>query len=238
MSDTEIHNPDTKMLGGAGRKSTVWDDALEVIKELPWGIGPSLVFIARRLGVRRSLVFTVFIVMLLTGVAVGWAIVYFGLAPNLIVSDKYKRDPKKADDSERRTPSSIEVTPLGDPKPDWIQPYVIWLEDEGQAQKDLDTALHVGVGAVIHELQVPTTDFVWSLKANPGFDVDGRAFWVTNDGFIKPLKTVKNGHSVDFDVPKCEKKEKLYAVVIARWKGDMSLVEIQSTFASIIKQGR
>jgi hypothetical protein len=238
MSDTETQSSVTEVRDEAGEKDKVWDDILEVIKELPWGVGPALVFIARRLGIKRSLLLTVVMVILIIGASVGLSLVYFGWAPNFVVSDKYNKDSKRAHASERRPPVNVEVAGVGDPKPDWLQPYVIWIEDEGRAQKDLDAALHVGVGAVSHELQSATTKFVWSLKANPGFELDGRAFLVTNDGFIKPLNLTKDGTSVDIDVPECEEKETLYAAVIAKWKGNMSPVDIQSTFTSVIKQGR
>lgn len=238
MSDTETQSSVTEVRDESGRTSKVWDDTLEVVKEIPYGVGPTLVFIARRLGIKRSLLLTAVILSLLIGIAVGWALVYLGWAPNFVVSDKYTMDSKKADASERRLPVNVEVAPVGDPKPDWLQPYVIWIEDEGRAQKDLDATLHVGVGAVSHELQSATTKFVWSLKANPGFELDGRAFLLTNDDFIKPLNVIKDGNFVNVDVPECEKKEKLYAVVIAKWKGEVSPVDIQSTFTSIVKQGR
>jgi len=127
---------------------------------------------------------------------------------------------------------------VAEPNPDWLRPYVKWIEEEGQAQKDVEITLRVGSGAVLHVLQSPTTAFVWSLRASPGFELDGRAFRITNDGLIQPLKSYKDGNSIDFDVPECEKKESLYAVVMAKWKGEISPADIQSTFNSTIKQGR
>ena len=235
MSNKDVQTPAGSLQSGPGKKNTIWDDFLEVIKELPWGVGPFLVFTARRLGAKH---FLLIFVALLTGIISGWAVVYIGLAPDFVVSDKYKRGAQKADASLRTTPRSIEVTPVGEPNPDWLQPYVGWIEEEGQAQKDVEATLHVGSGAVFHVLQSPTTEFVWSLRASPGFELEGRAFRVTDDGLIQPLKSSKDGNSIDFDVPECEKKESLYAVVMAKWRGEMSPPDIQSTFKSIIKQGR
>jgi hypothetical protein len=47
MSDKGVQTPDADVGSRAGGKNTVWDDSLEVIKELPWGVDRTLVFIAR-----------------------------------------------------------------------------------------------------------------------------------------------------------------------------------------------
>jgi len=238
MSDKEAQNSVTKVNNVPGGKSTIWDDFLEIIKEIPLGIGPSLVFLARRLGTKRFVLVIFTALFFFAGVIGGWAFVYFGWAPNFVVSEKYRWNTRKAEASQRSTPTSIGVVPINDPKPEWLRPYIIWMEDEADAQKAVDATLHVGVGAVSHVLQSPTTEFSWSLKAGPGFDVDGRAFRMTTEGFIQPLKHRKDGNSIYFEVPECEKREELYAVVIAKWKGEMPPVDIESTFNSIIKQGR
>lgn len=238
MIDKETQSSVTQATTIEDGKRAIWDDFLEIIKEIPWGIGPSLVFLARRLGTKRFVMVVFAALFFLVGIMGGWAFTYFGWAPNFVVSEKYRRSTLKAEASQRSMPHSIEVVPINDPKPEWLRPYMIWMEDESDAQKAVDATLHVGVGAVSHVLQSPTTEFVWSLKASPGFEVDGRAFRLTSEGLIQPLKHRKDGNSIYFEVPECEKQEELYAVVLAKWKGEIPPVDIESTFSSTIKQGR
>jgi hypothetical protein len=258
MSETELQSAATVSGKAAtvseekkGKQKNSWKhDFLEMLNQFQYFfIGPIITFITRRLGIEGAVVV---LIMFLCGIALGLIPTYFGLTPRSLVSDKYKVGLRKAADSERFAPN-MNLVQLGRNKPEWLQPYVSWTQNEGEALKASGAFLHFGADVVSYELQNPTNEFVWSLKANPGFDLDGRAFRVTREEsaettskgrgdkttvqeFIQPLKYVKDGASVNFEVPACEKNDRLYVVVFARWQQEFEgSVEVNSTFESVVK---
>ena len=172
---------------------------------------------------------------LLAGFFLALGLGYFGALPNGFVSAAYKNGPKPTTSKVR--PSSIEVTSIADPKPEWLQPYADWLDEEAASRRGPE--LRAGVGAVISSPLHPTEQFKWELKASPGFDLNGRAFRVRADGYFKVLPPIKDQHSIYFEVPECDQDDKLVGLILATWQGSQTQVDILDTFHStVIPEGR
>lgn len=172
---------------------------------------------------------------LFAGLLLGVGLSYFGALPNGLVADSYKGGAKKSTSGIRLT--SFEADPLPDPKPEWLQPYSDWLDDEAAAKRSEGT--RAGVGAVIAPALQSTQRFKWELKALPGFDLNGRAFKVTADGYVKMLEPIKNQQSIYFEVPECNQGDKIVGLILATWKGSQTQVDIMDTFrSSVVPEGR
>jgi hypothetical protein len=201
------------------------DKVVEFLDMLPI-IGKPCAWVYKHWGLTGLLSF-------LFGLLLGLGLVFFGVAPKKLVAGSYKNNQQPS--SPRVKPTNLAVTPISDPKPDWLQPYVDWLDDDAETKRSGPT--RAGVGAITSQPLPRTEKFKWLLKAVPGFDLNGRAFRVTKDGYVKLLHTVKEQNSISFEVPECEEGDRIVGVVLAIWQGDQLQIEIQDTFHSTVIAG-
>jgi hypothetical protein len=170
------------------------------------------------------------------GIGFGLAslLIYLGLMPDFLIAEKYRHPPV----TEVRTkPTDIRVH-LAEPV-EWLKPHVRWLEKEGD---DL-TGKNVIKGYMANAFESaelsPTTEFNWMLEATPGFEINGFGFRLHNSGsskFFEQLNAIKKAPKLLIvEVPKCEKGDRLVAILRVSWKQDLESAGILSTFHSSAK---
>src|ERR1043165_9075149 len=76
------------------------------------------------------------------GLLLGLGLVFFGAVPNSFVASSYKSSQPPS--SPRVKPTNLVVTPVKDPKPDWLQPYVDWLDEAAETKRTGTTRAGVG----------------------------------------------------------------------------------------------
>lgn len=167
------------------------------------------------------------------GLGLGLSLVFFGTVPDWFVAKSYKSNQQPATLQVKL--SSLEVAPIRDPKPDWLQPYADMLDDAAEDKRTATT--RAGVGAVTSSPLPRTEKFRWLLKAVPGFTLNGRAFRVRKDSYIKLFEPVEDQNSIYFEIPECEEGDRIVGVIIATWQGSQPQIEIQDTFRSTVIPG-
>lgn len=182
-------------------------------------VGKALAFIMEKHGLAA-------LVFFLLGIVVMGGIVWLGWAPNILVST-YKTE--SAEVKYAAKPTHLDLIAL-DPIPEWIQPYLSWLEQEGEAQlKEHAIAGHKECafrGNVSTESgNVP--DFNWELRTERDTEINGFGFKEA-DGMFQPLVLSKSGQSttpsvIRFSVAGARGGNKVISVLRLTWKqGDRS----------------
>lgn len=175
-------------------------------------VGPLLGYAIDNWGISHA-------IFLGVGFVVGWGIVYWNTAPEFLVAG-YKT-PQSPPTTERR-PSSIKYRAL-QTSPEWAQPYVFWLEQEGIALQKENVIQRFQVCYLEAETDPKPTSanwitepFKWQLTTERDWKIQGYSFEIDKEGFFHPLQ-LQPGQpspaSIIFAVPKYRKDSKLFSIV-------------------------
>jgi hypothetical protein len=212
-------------------KKSIKEKIVAAIKLIPV-LGTPLEFIIKNWGIKELSFF-------ITGFTLALVLVFFGRIPEILISGKYKSLLDKASQSvgARTRPSHVHINLVKAP-PNWVLPYIFWLEKEADELKYNKLIKGYMIESVESEELSTTLEFVWVLKASPGFVISGWAFRLTNTGSEKcfePLKATKEvPDSISFVVPKCEKGDKLLAIIRVSWMQDISPDEFLTILHSTV----
>ncbi|MET0465125.1 MAG: hypothetical protein ABW007_18310 [Chitinophagaceae bacterium] len=174
-------------------------------------VGATLVFIVKKWGPPGLLLFFL-------GGVFALGLVYFGVVPGGLVSDKYKAAAPGPDAQEGVTlkgPIQLEVI---EAETGWLQALTDLYRREGVDAQEAEPDKRSSAGAFEYTVQEKTKAFVWELSAQAGLEMTSMAFKVshdkaTGDEAIQQLKPAGDAHKLNFSVPDCQKGDKLVAVV-------------------------
>jgi hypothetical protein len=190
-----------------GSSTQAFDKAVEGIPI----VGATLVFIIKKWGPPGLLLFFL-------GGFFAIGLVYFGVVPDRLVSDKYKTAPRAPDAQEGVTlkgPIQLEVS---EAEHGWLPALTDLYRREGIDAQEAEPDVRSSAGAFEHIVQEQTKPFTWELSAQAGLEMTTMAFRVsrdkaTGDEAIQPLRPAGDTHTLAFTVPACQKGDKLIAVV-------------------------
>lgn len=180
----------------------------------------------------------IFIFGFITAAAIAVGIFYSGKIPTSLLPAEYKNN-SPVDDSARIKPGSIDVQIIRQ-SPDWVNPIKNWLQSEGSKRKSERLISDFMTEAVETQELPSTNEFRWILKASsPDYSIVGWGFRISgsNQSQITPLerkKSVDARDSMVFEIPKCEKGDKLIAIIRLSWEKQLTPVDFLSTFRSIV----
>lgn len=190
------------------------DDAFhKAIEGIPVA-GATLVFVVKKWGLTGLLLF-------FSGGAFVLGLVYFGVVPGGLVSDKYRDAapasipaPPKGTALRGSLPLEIAAAESG-----WLHALIDLYRREGADAQEAEPGKRSSVDAVAYTIQGATNPFAWGLSTQSNFEVTAMAFRVTRDGasgteLVEQLKSEEGGtRSLKFSVPECREGDRLIAVV-------------------------
>ncbi|HEX7317623.1 MAG TPA: hypothetical protein VF297_27220 [Pyrinomonadaceae bacterium] len=201
--------PDAAQVGSTNKGSSeeAFNKAVEGIPV----VGATLVFIIKKWGPPGLLLF-------FFGGVFALGLVYLGVIPGGLVSDKYRAAPPAPDAQEGVTlkgPIQLEVSEAED---GWLQALTDLYRREGVDAQEAEPDQRSSAGAFEYTVQEKTKTFTWELSAQAGLKMTAMAFKVsrdkaTGDEAIQQLKPTGDDHTLNFSVPACQKGDKLVAVV-------------------------
>jgi hypothetical protein len=190
----------------------------------------------------------IFVFGFITAGAIAAGLFYSGRIPLSLVPEEYRRpvQPNGSDSPQQagvrgNPPTSIEVHVVKE-IPDWVSPIKNWLESEAGKRQAVNL-INGSMTDVVETQELPATnEFKWGLKTSSAdYKLVGWAFKVTGSGpseSVVPLSRKKPGDDRDsilFEVPKCEKGDRLMAVVRISWERKLTPVDFLSTFRSTVE---
>lgn len=215
-------NPST---APSDEKKTPLARAVGAIKLLP-GIGNPLAYLIEHWGLRE----TVFGVI---GWLVGWTLVYFGLAPKLLLRRSLEASPGATTPRARLERVALHLL---EDLPDWLQPYSRWLEEEADdlvANQRIAGYRSCNLHAAGFE---PSAGFRWQLKAAPGFEMSGWAFRHTREDLFQRLEPEKlDAATLRFAVPALDEGDELLTVLTVRGPQSMDMETCQDLVRSEVE---
>jgi hypothetical protein len=229
LSTTDVPMPDENTTtSDTAPKDGSSDAFFKAVEKIPYA-GPTLVFIIKKWGWAGLGLF--FVGFLLSAV-----LIKFHALPEWFVSDRYKRAATAAapQPATRVKVQDFAVELLSD-EPNWIKTQLGFLKEEGVLRQSADKDLKFSVKAVQYTFPEATDDFRWLLITEKNFDLSAIAFMVTDHGLkLQPLESANSDHSIEFKVPKCEKGDKLLALVRIQYKGTEPITDIRSVFRTSV----
>jgi hypothetical protein len=179
------------------------------------------------------------LLFLVVGFLIGWTWVWWGYAPGFLVGS-YRTPTHQRGLSAK--PQSLEVAPAD--APEWLQPQVSWLEDEGESIKKQGNINGYQICTVTTEMpknagqsELEFPSFEWELKADRDCEVKGFAFKQNVEQF-QPLDLARtSGQStpdvIRFIVPRGTLGgEKLVALIRLSWKTGTPATDCKNAFRS------
>jgi hypothetical protein len=158
----------------------------------------------------------------IVGFSVGWTIVYFGHAPEFIISIYRVTQPPPA---VAPKPDHIDYKAKKD-APEWSQPYVYWLEQEGDELKKQNLIQDYKMCFLTsEEITAKSTandwvfeEFKWELSTERDCEIKGYAFNLNKEDFSKLLEPgIESPASLSFVVPAYRKGSKLFSIARISW---------------------
>jgi hypothetical protein len=228
---------DVERSGGASeeskRNTVASDDFFKAIEKIPV-VGASLVFIIKKWGVPGLILFA-------SGALFILGLIGFGVLPERLVSEKYKKNPgvvaAPLAAAPKTIPRSIEFDRI-ESADDWVQMLKDLLEREGydKQQANPQADYQFGVGAFQYRVEQRNEQFTLVIKANPNFKISGRAFRQTKDSFIQPLRYETDEQELLFVVPECEIGDRLILLIRAGGEDNVKFDDVRSTFRPFVKE--
>ncbi len=117
--------------------------------------------------------------------------------------------------ARRITPASVPIKEMENKTA--YQDDINAFEYDSAARRQDDITFRYIVGTVESPIQTATKPFTWSLSTRPGLKMLGKAYRVTSQGSNDLQYTINADGSLDFTVPKCEKGDKLVAIIRVSW---------------------
>lgn len=187
---------------------------VELVKVIPV-VGPAVGYVLEHWGIMET-------VFLAVGFLVGWGVVLLGQAPEFLISTyRVTQPPPKVEPKPGHV--GFKVLEAG---PEWLQPYVFWLEQEGNDLKAKGMIQDYEICLLDGESDIKSTardwvleKFIWELKTERDWQVNGYAFSTYKEGSFVFLESVKDAQaSVGFTVPAYRKESKLLSIIRVSWK--------------------
>jgi hypothetical protein len=209
------------------------EDFFKLVETIP-SVGPSLSYILKHWGVTGLILFA-------AGALFSSGLVWFGVLPAALVSEKYKQAAAASVPGGVRRASlrSIDFEALpGEGRPDWIQLCSDSLEREANLQKlsSLPDLLY-DVEVFRYGVEEPTQKFEFALQAGAGFELTARAFR-QSQGLIQPLDFESRQEQavagITFKVPECDAGDSLLLIVRSEWAHGTQFRNVRSTFSTSI----
>jgi hypothetical protein len=172
---------------------------------------------------------------------------YSGKIPLSLIPDEYKQGSQSVNSKDsqlselRGKPSGLEVHTV-ESLPDWVTPIKAWLQGEASSWKKENLISGFMTEMVETQELSATNEFKWILKVSSSdYKIVGWGFRVTGQDPSKFLialerkKITADRDSIVFTVPKCEKGDKLIAIIRVSWEKNATPVDFLSTFRSMIE---
>lgn len=181
----------------------------------------------------------IFIAGFMTAAMIAVGIFYSGKIPISLLPAEYKNN-SPVDDSARIKPNSINVQIIKQ-SPDWVNPIKNWLQSEGSKRKSERLISDFMTEAVETQELPSTNEFKWVLKASSAdYSIVGWGFKISGANQSQQVTPLERKKSVDtrdamvFEIPKCEKGDRLIAIIRMSWEKQLTPVDFLSTFRSIV----
>lgn len=208
-ADAAVPTPEAAPIAPAGKGSS--EEAFnKAVEGIPF-VGATLVFIIKKWGTPGLLLFFAGGVFVL-------GLVYFGVLPGGLVSDKYRAAAPTSDAQEGVTLKGPIQLAVNETEHGWLQALIDLYRREGIDAQDAEPDKRSSVAAFEYTVQDKTKPFVWELSAQVGLEITAMAFRITRDKTtgdesIQHLKLTGDTHVLNFLVPACQKGDKLVTVV-------------------------
>ncbi len=190
------------------------EQLVESIKLLPV-IGNPLAYLIKYWGIKE-------LIFLLAGFIVGWGIVYFGKSPEFVIAVyRVTQPPPKIEPK----PDHIDYK-VTENAPEWPQPYIFWLEQEGDDLKSQGLIQDYKMCFLNSKEIDPKSKanewmfekFTWELSTERDSEIKGYAFTLNKEDFSQLLASSKEKPaSINFVVPAYQKGSKLFSIIRISW---------------------
>jgi len=205
-----------------GKKNSFWSKVAKTFELSEWG---------KKVSELRDIWGWSMLIPLILGFLLATVLVYTGQLPDYIIANKYKES--LIDIGQK--PSKIEKNIL-EQEPDWLQPYTHWLEREADYLKQAGTIKGYIICPVISQALTASPKFDWVIKAAPSFQLSGRAFRVTKEGLLEPLKLTKIDFATNrFTATRLRDGDKLLAILTISGEKDAPSGECKDFFQFAIE---